>query len=228
MNAQQLEYIRIKLRQALVDDSGNTKGQLEAFAEHPPADKDRNPRQRIHVVELDNGRGGVRRVKAENTALYVLETRSRRRPMPPIREKAFSSCAWRRAVLALNASQQAWLKYCYGFDLHFGYQTEICRYVWDTYAKRITQDKLQRRVKKRLITLMWLAVQDVAAKNLNEAYKEYAATALASFMSVNRDSWYKTYAKHWREIKEIVRMLDTNSLAAVGREKLISFDDDAY
>lgn len=228
MNAQQLEYVRIQLRAALVDDSGGTKGQLEAFAEHPPADKDRNPRQRIHVVELDNGRGGVRRVKAENTALYVLETRSRRRPMPPIREKAFSSCAWRRAVLSLNASQQAWLKYCYGFDLHFGYQTEICRYVWDIYAKRITQDKLQRRVKKRLITLVWLAVQDVAAKNLNEAYKEYAATALASFMSVNRDSWYKTYAKHWREIKEIVRMLDTNSLAAVGREKLISFDDDAY
>ncbi|EPK7771259.1 bacteriophage antitermination protein Q [Klebsiella oxytoca] len=228
MNAQQLEYIRIKLRQALVDDSGNTKGQLEAFAEHPPTDKNRNPRKRIHVVELDNGRGGVRRVKAENTALYVPETRSRRRPMPPIREGAFTSCSWRRAILTLNASQQAWLKYCYGFDLHFGYQTEICRYVWDTYAKRITQDKLQRRVKKRLITLVWLAVQDVAAKNLNEAYKEYAATALASFMSVNRDSWYKTYAKHWREIKEIVRMLDTNSLAAVGREKLISFDYDAY
>lgn len=91
MNAQQLEYIRIKLRQALVDDSGNTKGQLEAFAEHPPADKNRNPRKQIHVVELENGRGGIRRVKAENSALYVLETRSRRRPMPPIRDSVFSS-----------------------------------------------------------------------------------------------------------------------------------------
>ena len=111
MNVQQLEYVRIQLRVALVDDSGGTKGQLEAFAEHPPADKNRNPRQRVHVVELDNGRGGVRRVKAENSALYVLETRSRRRPMPPIKDQAFSSCAWRRAVLRLDAPQQAWINY---------------------------------------------------------------------------------------------------------------------
>ncbi|MGX5098193.1 bacteriophage antitermination protein Q, partial [Enterobacter hormaechei] len=89
-----------------------------------------NPCKKIHVVELDNGRGGVRRVKAENSALYVLETRSRRRPMPPIRDKTFSSCAWRRAVLSLDSSQQAWIRYCYGFEFDFGYQTEICRYVW--------------------------------------------------------------------------------------------------
>lgn len=38
MNAQQLEYVRIQLRAALADDSGGTKGQLEAFEEHPPAD----------------------------------------------------------------------------------------------------------------------------------------------------------------------------------------------
>ncbi len=29
MNAQQLEYVRIQLRAALVDDSGGTKGQLK-------------------------------------------------------------------------------------------------------------------------------------------------------------------------------------------------------
>lgn len=216
MNAQQLEYIRIKLRQALVDDSGNTKGQLEAFAEHPPADKDRNPRQRIHVVELDNGRGGVRRVKTENTALYVLETRSRRRPMPPIREKAFSSCAWRRAVFALNASQQAWLKYCYGFDLHFGYQTEICRYIWNNYESGLDGAKLQKRVKRRLILLVWLAAQEVAARNNNDTYKEYAATALANFLSINRDTWYQTYAEPWRVFKLLASELDRSGLCDIG------------
>ena len=62
MNAQQLEYVRIHLRAALVDDSGGTKGQLEAVAEHPPADKYRNPRQQVHVVDFDDGRSGIRRV----------------------------------------------------------------------------------------------------------------------------------------------------------------------
>ena len=164
MNAQQLEYIRIKLRQALVDDSGNTKGQLEAFAEHPPADKDRNPRQRIHVVELDNGRGGVRRVKAENTALYVLETRSRRRPMPPMKDGAFSSCEWRRAVLLLPKQQQAWVRYCYGFDLKYTHQITICEYVWNSFQDYNVKRPLQSRIIKDMIRLVWISVQDVAAK----------------------------------------------------------------
>jgi hypothetical protein len=124
----------------LVDNSVGTKGQLEVFAEHPPADKNRNLRQQVHMVELDNGCGGGRSVKAENSALYVLETRSRQHPMPP----AFSLSVWRSTVLTLDASQQAWIKYCYGFELDFGHQTEICRYVWEKYTKRLVGEKLQR------------------------------------------------------------------------------------
>ena len=224
MNAQQLEYVRIQLRAALVDDSGGTKGQLEAFAEHPPADKNRNPRQQVHVVELDNGRGGVRRVKAENSALYVLETRSRRRPMPPIRDKAFSSCAWRRAVLKLDVSQQAWIRYCYGFDLNFSFQTEICRFIWDGYWKQFGDDKFQKRVIKRLVSLVWLAAQDVAAKNSNTTYKEYAATALASMMSIERRAWYKTYAEPWREMKAIAGGLDLSAINEVGKQLITTHE----
>ncbi|RHI05730.1 antitermination protein [Enterobacter cloacae] len=217
MNAQQLEYVRIQLRAALADDLGGTKGQLEAFAEHPPADKKLNPRKKIHDVELDNGRGGVRRVKAENSALYVLETRRRRRPMPPIRDKTFSSCAWRRAVLSLDSSQQAWIRYCYGFELDFGYQTEICRYVWEKYAKRLVGEKLQKRVKQRIVSLVWLAVQDVAVKNKNPSYCEYAGIALATMASVNRSTWSRVYSEHWRKLKEMVEELDFVSLTKIER-----------
>ena len=186
--------MRIRLRDALRDDSSGTKGQLEAFAEHPPADKDLHPRKQVHVVELDNGRGGLRRVKAENSSLYVMETRSRRRPIPPIRDGAFTTCAWRRAVLQLEEAQQAWTRYCYGFDLHFEYQTQICSYIWETFEKGLVSKKLQKRVKQRLLQLVWLAVQDVAARNSNDTYKEYAAITLANLLSVHRDTWYQTYA----------------------------------
>jgi uncharacterized MAPEG superfamily protein len=218
MNAQQLEYVRIQLRAALVDDSGGTKGQLEAFAEHPPADKDRNPRKQVHMVELDNGRGGVRRVKAENTALYVLETRSRRRPMPPIRDRAFSLCAWRRAVLTLDVSQQAWIKYCYGFDLNFDHQKEICRFIWECHEKQLEGVRLQKRVKTRLIQLVWLAAQDAAAKNRNETYKEYAGAVLAGLLSVDRAGWTRIYSAHWDAFKSAFERLDINSINAVSRE----------
>lgn len=215
MNAQQLEYIRIQLRAALEDDSGGTKGQLEAFAEHPPADKKLNPRKQIHVVELDNGRGGVRRVKAENSALYVLETRSRRHPMPPIRDKAFCYAAWRRAVLKLDVSQQAWIKYCYGFDLNFEHQKEICRYIWECHEKQLTDVRLQKRVKMRIIQLVWLAAQDAAAKNRNETYKEYAGAVLSGLLSVDRSGWTRIYSFHWEALKRAFERLDSHALKAV-------------
>ena len=213
MNAQQLEYIRIKLRQALVDDSGNTKGQLEAFAEHPPADKDRNPRKRIHVVELDNGHGGVvRRVKAENSALYVMETRSRRCPMPPIKDKAFSSCSWRRAILTLDTCQQAWIKYCYGNDLNFAYQTEICRYIWETYQLRMMGVRLQKKVKKRIIALVWLQVQVFTEEIKKSRTKEYSDSALSKLLGISRQTWSEVYNHRWYLLHTILNDLDRCAL----------------
>ncbi|MCU6164899.1 bacteriophage antitermination protein Q [Enterobacter roggenkampii] len=215
MNAQQLEYIRIQLRAALVDDSGGTKGQLEAFAEHPPADKNLNPRKHIHAVELDNGRGGVRRVKAENSALYVLETRSRRLPMPPLREAAFSTCAWRRAIYKLNVSEQAWVKYCYGHNMDFKLQIIICQEVWRRFLNKNIGMKFQARVEKKILQLVWLAVQDVASKNRNDTYKEYAGIMLANMLSVNRSTWYRIYSSNWSCLKEIVSAFDTKILSSL-------------
>ncbi|WP_435322449.1 bacteriophage antitermination protein Q [Klebsiella sp. HN106] len=215
MNAQQLEYVRIQLRAALVDDSGGTKGQLEAFAEHPPAEKNLNPRKMIHVVELDNGRGGVRRVKAENSALYVLETRSRRRPMPPMKDGAFSSCEWRRAVLLLPKQQQAWIRYCYGFDLKYSLQVTICEYVWNSFQDYHVKRPLQSRIIKDMIRLVWISVQDVAAKRKNETYKEYAGSALANMINVSRQTWSKSRAKKWENLKLVSERLDKAAIKAV-------------
>lgn len=226
MNAQQFEYIRINLRTALVDSSGGTKGQLEAFAEHPPADKERNPRKPVHVVALDDGRGGVRQVKAENSALYVLETRSRRRPLPPINECEFAAAPWRRVVNLLPEHEQAWVRYCYGHNLDFKLQTLICQHVWETYERELEGVKLQKRVRLRLISLVWLAVQDVAAKNKNDEYREYAATALANLLAINRDTWYQTYAGPWRTLKSIASALDEGALGEVkGKVVIVDAED---
>lgn len=63
-----------------------------------------------------------------------------------------------------------------------------------------------------MVSLVWLAVQDLAAKNRNQSYKEYAATVLAGFLSVHRDTWYQTYSKRWERLKEIVNELDCEAL----------------
>lgn len=153
MNPQLVEYARIELTRALMDTLGKTKGQLQAFSENPLADKNRNPRKPVHVVELEDGKGGTHAVKAENSALYVLETRSRRRPMPPINDNEFAAAPWHRAVNSLTEHEQAWLRYCYGFDLTFRYQTLICEAIWNGHQKYLAAGLL-KKTQKRIVSLI--------------------------------------------------------------------------
>lgn len=211
-----LNYARIELTRALLDNSGRTKGQLQAFAENPPADKNRNPRKPVHVVELEDGRGGIRQVKAENSALYVLETRSRRRPMPPINDFEFAAAPWRRAVNSLCQHEQAWVRYCYGYDLTFSLQRDICEIIWQQQQKHLPAGLLDK-TRRRLVSLVWLAAQEVAAQRGNETYKCYAGAALARLMSIGRSTWLRVYAPHWQRMKLSASALDeaalTNTLA---------------
>ncbi|MFU2318947.1 bacteriophage antitermination protein Q [Rahnella sp. PCH160] len=210
MNTQLLQYARIELTTALMDLSGGTKGQLEAFSEHPPADKNHYPRQHIHKVQLE----GNKQVRSERGPTYILETRSRIRPSPPMKEFEFASCAWRRAVNTLPVHQNSWIRYCYGFDLKFDHQKNICEAVWLSYQKNLPVGLLDK-TKKRLISLVWLAVQDVAAKNKNESYKEYAGAALATLMEISRSTWCEVYSPHWKVLKMAVSELDNDSLIQV-------------
>jgi ribosomal protein L20 len=214
MNVQQLEYVRIELTRALLDTSGKTKGQLQAFSENPPVDKEHCPRKQVHMIELDDGRGGTRSVKAQNSALYVMETRSRRRPLPPINDYEFAAAPWRRAVNMLPEHQQAWLQYCYGFNLKYALQVQICEAIWNQYQTRLPAG-LMKKTKKRLISLIWIAVQDVAAKNSNTTYQEYAGAALANMMNVARSTWCEVYAEHWQSLKQVIVDFDKQALQEV-------------
>lgn len=210
MDPQLIEYARIELTRALMDTSGKTKGQLQAFSEHPPADKEHCPRKQVHMVELEDGR----KVKAHNSSLYVLETRSRRRPMPPITDYEFAAAPWRRAVNMLPEHEQAWLRYCYGFDLTFRYQTLICEAIWNGHQKYLVAGLL-KKTKKRIISLIWLAVQEVAAQRMNDTYKKYAGALLATHLGVSRSTWCEVYAPHWQQLKQSVEALDLLALEEV-------------
>jgi len=71
------------------------------------------------------------------------------------------------------------------------------------------------KTKKRLIKLVWLAVQDVAAKNMNESYKEYTGAALASLMDFSRSTWCEIYGPHWQLMKHTVDELECHALQEV-------------
>ena len=55
----------------------------------------------------------------------------------------------------------------------------MCQYVWSQFQHQQGTKKLQGRVTKKLIGLVWLAAQEVAASRNNDTYQEYAGAALA-------------------------------------------------
>lgn len=224
MRAQDLEYARIKLRLALVDYSGKTKGQLEAFSENPPAEKSRLTRKPIHTVELDDGQGGKRKVRAENTSVYALETRSRRRPLPPIGDEDFAASPWRRAVNQLPEHEQAWLRYCYGYDLDFRHQITLCEYVWRDFQASLPPG-LIRKTQKRLSSLVWVAVQEIACTQSNSAFKQYAGALLASRLGVSRSTWSRIYGAYWKELKALVQELDQEALSGAIENYIVSLEN---
>ncbi|EHG7584042.1 bacteriophage antitermination protein Q [Citrobacter sp. Cs237] len=216
MNLQAIEYTRIEVRRALANLSEGTKGQLQAFSEHPPADKNKTPRCGQPLIELEGGGGcGRSLVRALTTPFYVLETRSRRRPLPPMQDLEFSYAPWRRVINSLDDYQQAWIRYCYGFDLNFRYQTLMCQHVWNGFQNCRIEKKLQSRVVKKLVSLVWLAAQEVAAARSNDTYKEYAGAALARMISVNRSTWLRVYASHWARFKAAFVELDAQALQTI-------------
>ena len=224
MRAQDLEYTRTELRRALVDYSGKTKGQLQAFSETPLAEKNRLTRKPIHTVELEDGQGGKRKVRAENTAVYVLETRSRRRPLPPMSDGDFAASPWRRAVNQLSEHEQAWLRYCYGYDLDFRHQISICEHICCEFQQCLPPG-LIRKTQKRLSSLVWVAVQEIACRQSNSAFKLYAGALLASRLGVSRSTWSRIYAPHWRALKALVQELDDKSLSGALKKYIIALDE---
>ena len=213
MNAQQLEYVRIQLRAALADHSGRTKGQLEALAEHCLYNAKPTSRNRIHQTGLNDGLKGV----TQNEQLIVSETRHGTKANPLINDADFNSSKWRRAVLRLNKIQSSWICYCYGLNLDFDVQTYICEKVWVHFQKKTNINVMQKRVVKKILPLVWLAVQEVASSQKNDEYREYAGAVLATMMCINKSTWGRVYSPQWKLLKEIVREIDESSLFQVSK-----------
>ncbi|MDK9356417.1 bacteriophage antitermination protein Q [Lelliottia sp. V106_10] len=120
---------------------------------------------------------------------------------------------------------QAWLRYCYGFDLAFKHQALICEAIWNEHQERLPVG-LMMKTRKRLIELVWLAVQEVAAQQMNNTYKQYTGALRAAHLGVSRSTWCEVYAPHWRMLKSAVVAFDVELLGNVlSRMHVDAFQD---
>lgn len=85
---------------------------------------------------------------------------------------------------------------------------------------------LLRKTKKRIVSLVWLAVQEVAAIRMNDTYKEYAGALLAIRLGGSRSTWCEIYRPHWHMLKYAVNYLDCSSLEEVSNRKQDHYVDE--
>ncbi|HHG9944614.1 TPA: bacteriophage antitermination protein Q [Yersinia enterocolitica] len=214
MNQQYLQYVRGVLSVALADIRGSSKGQLEAFNGAALARTTRFKRQRIRNVEV-----GGRRVCQETAPMHCPETRSRKNQVVPLEPLTYCTSAWRRALFKLKPHQAAWIRYCYSFDLTYEYQVEICRYIWNEYQPKFAEKSVTAKVRRRVESLVWLAIQQTAGVGNLLHGKSYSYSELAALVGVQPNNWTMHYAPHWESLLRLVEVLDVDSLNCVVSHK---------
>ena len=205
MNQNYLDYVRGAVSLALADIHGQSKGQLAAFEGSALVRTTRFKRQRLRTVVVDN-----RKVCPATEPMHCPETRTRKKPFPPLDELTYSTSSWRRAISVLDTHQEAWIRYCYGDYNYHDKQLLVVPYIWERFSEQCSA-RISKKVKLRLQSLTMLAVQ-VVASEIRGLPKEYTHTQLAELSGVSKSTWSETYSGHWNTLLSLVESLDAGSL----------------
>lgn len=215
MNQQYLEYVRGAVSLALADIHGQSKGQLVAFEGSALARTTRFMRQRVRTVVLDD-----RKVCPATDPMHCTETRTRKKPFPPLDELTYCTSSWRRAISVLDMHQEEWIRYCYGDYNYHDKQLLVVPYIWERFSEQCSA-RISKKVKLRLQSLTLLAVQ-VVASEIKGFPKEYTHTRLAELSGVSKSTWSETYSVHWNQLLSLVETLDAGSLRWAAEKRIAS------
>lgn len=213
MNNQQLEYVRQQLIVATADLSGETKGQLVAFAENAQFTATARSRGRKKVFSEVR----QKMVNPDGPPMSGSQSRAKGSSIALVSPVEFGTASWRRAVLSLEEHQKAWLLWNYSENIRFEYQVAITQWAWAEFQGQLGAKKVAGKTMERLKKLVWLAAQDVKAELAGKDV--YQHQDLAALCGVKPDNWCHNYAEYWRAMCAIFKRLDGDSLLCTVRTR---------
>ncbi|EHQ9038423.1 antiterminator [Escherichia coli] len=206
MNNQYLQFVREQLMIATADLSGATKGQLEAWQENAMFDTGRYRRKKIRYRDEVTGK----MITRDNPPIPGKQSLAKGTSIPLVSQVEFSTSSWRRAVLSLEEHHKAWLLWCYSGNICWEYQVTITRWAWEEFKAHSGNRKIAGKTLERLKKLIWLAAQDV--RGWVTGRENYQRQELARLCGIKPDNWSHNYENYWREMCDIFKALDTESL----------------
>ncbi|ELY2814929.1 antiterminator [Cronobacter sakazakii] len=217
MIAQDYEYIRQQLITATADLSGSTKGQLVAFAENAQLAMNRFKRKRLKVRDEETGE----MITLHNPPVPGVQSRAKGSSIVLMLPVEYATASWRRAVLALNEVECAWLLWCYSENIRYAHQVEIVCWGWKTFSEELKGQRIAAKTLERLRALVWLAAQDVKRELRKVPQSCYKARELAQIVGVTKSTWSEGYAARWAQMRANFLYLDKRAVidAAKTRSK---------
>ncbi|EPR9137761.1 bacteriophage antitermination protein Q [Cronobacter sakazakii] len=217
MIALDYEYIRQQLLTATADLSGSTKGQLVAFAENAQLATNRFKRKRLKVRDEETGE----MITLHNPPVPGVQSRAKGSSIVLMLPVEYATASWRRAVLALNEVECAWLLWCYSENIRYAHQVEIVRWGWKTFSEELKGQRIAAKTLERLRALVWLAAQDVKRELRKVPQSCYKARELAQMVGVTKSTWSEGYAARWAQMRANFLYLDKRAVidAAKTRSK---------
>ena len=206
MNNQYLQFVREQLIIATADLSGATKGQLEAWQENAMFDTGRYRRKKIRYRDKVTGK----MVTLDNPPIPGKQSLAKGSSIALVSPVEFSTSSWRRAVLSLEEHQKAWVLWCYSGSICWEHQIAITQWAWTKFNAQSGTRKIAGKTLVRLKTLIWLAAQDVRGRITG--CDVYQRQELARLCGVKSDNWSHNYAHYWRDMCDIFKNLDNESL----------------
>lgn len=213
MTAQYLQFIREELKTATADLSGATKGQLVAFAENAQFTATARSRGRKKISDPATGR----LVTPDGPPMSGSQSRAKGSSIALVSPVEFGTASWRRAVLALEEHQKAWLLWSYSENIRFEYQVAITQWAWAEFKEQLGSRKVAGKTMERMKKLIWLAAQDVKAELAGRDV--YQQQDLAAMCGVKPDNWSHNYSDYWRAMCTIFKRLDSESLLCAVRTR---------
>lgn len=209
MIAQYLEFVRQQLIAATADLSGETKGQLVAFAENAHFTATARSRVRKKVADPVTGR----MVNPSNPPIHGQQSRAKGSSIALVLPVEYSTASWRRALLSLKGHQKAWLLWNYSESTCWDHQVIITRWAWGQFSQYLESQRVAKKTMERLRQLIWLAAQD--KKAVLAGHEQYQYAELAVLVGVSGKNWSKTFTSHWVAMQRMFSALDRESLLTV-------------
>lgn len=213
INTQYLQYVRQQLIVATADLSGETKGQLVAFAENAMFEATARSNKRMKVVDPATGK----MVKPSNPPVPGKQSRAKGSAIALVQPVEYSTASWRRALLSLEEHQKAWLLWNYSDNIRWEHQETITCWAWEQFSEKLSGVRIAKKTVDRLRQLIWLAAQDVKAELAGRDTYEYQE--LAELVGVAKSTWTETYLPHWLSMRSNLVRLDSDALISTTRSR---------